>query len=331
MKVLAIGELTVDWLSLTSGESMLTACNFYRYPGGNAANVGIVASRLGLNVEILAKIGDDLHGQYLLAALAENKLDLSQVIVDGNYGTAQCYMTRNADGSPVYSNWPRPHAAQMLEIKDIDSSRLAACDLMHCTGISLVADPRRKAVLEAVKTAKEKGVIIAFDACFPTGQSKDGEQAARSLMDSVDIIKVNLAELAFWSGGSIEENPEKMAQKLLQDIKPAALVVTLGKDGAQIYLKEGMVQAKAYPVDCLCDVGAGDAFMAGLYYGLSKVLSGRSKRNELYSLPPKHWREILKPACLAGALATREIGATEKFPLLPEFERALESHAALVD
>lgn len=323
MKVLAIGELTVDWLSLEKGETMLSARNFYRYPGGNAANVAVIAARLGLNSSLIAKIGNDLHGQYLLSFLNKERLDLSQLKIVEGYPTAQCYMTTEAGGSPVYCNWPRPHAAQMLEISDVSETFLADADVLHCTGISLIGEPRRSAVKRACELAKRYGVILSYDACFPTGRAEEERQIAASIMQLADIIKVNLSELSFWSAMPEDSPWDEMAAKLLSSVNPCALVVTLAEKGALIYTKDGRVKADPYPASCQSDVGAGDAFMAGLYFGLGQCLPQKDKREALYALPLSAWPDIVRPACLAGALAVEAIGATEGFPGLAEFQNRL--------
>ncbi|MBX9721639.1 MAG: carbohydrate kinase family protein, partial [Candidatus Obscuribacterales bacterium] len=83
--------MTVDWLSLERGESMMTARHFYRYLGGNAANVAVGLARLGLDSVILSRVGSDIHGEYLLQCLKREKVDASWVSIDPGQSTSQCF------------------------------------------------------------------------------------------------------------------------------------------------------------------------------------------------------------------------------------------------
>ena len=82
MKVVTIGELVVDWIAVEKSASWQDPQTFIRSLGGNAANVALGLSRLGSEVRLVAKVGADLHGNYLLQHF--NSLDIDHELLSSN-------------------------------------------------------------------------------------------------------------------------------------------------------------------------------------------------------------------------------------------------------
>ena len=301
----------------------MSATDFYRYAGGNTANVAIGLARLGVAVKLIAKVGSDFHGQYLKDILAAEGVDLSCLVEDARYPTAQCYMTIDHDGSPVYRNWPKPHAADMLGPEDIDKTVFDSAGFVHSTGISLVTSPRRQAVMHGVELCKSKDIVLSFDACFPSGLGGQAHDSALVVMKQVQILKMNLDELRFWSQMPTGTDIDLMVGKVKELAAPLALVVTLGADGALLYTGAGKIQCAPHKVATVCDVGAGDAFMAGMIYALVRKLPDQGRLEALARLSAPDWAGIAKAGAVCGALCTLSVGATETFPRLPELEALL--------
>lgn len=323
MKAVSIGELAVDWLSLERGESMMTAREFYRYLGGNASNVAVGLARLGLESCIISKVGADIHGDYLLACLEREHVDVSFVVQDKELPTAQCYMTRREDGFPDYYAWPSPNASKCLRPEDVTQECLDNSWIWHLAAVSFLAKPRRFAMQYAIEQASLRKKLISFDACFPLVESDGGRIAAWQAMHKADIIKFNQAEIAYWSGLSEGSSIEDMVAKVLLDLKPALLVVTLAEKGAYLFSGGKSIFCPPYPVQSIGDVGPGDAFSAGLIYGLSTLKEAGRDKNSLYKLDLDSWLRLARYGACAGALVTRAHSATEKFPRLDELEACL--------
>lgn len=318
-----IGELTVDWLSLEYGESMMTARQFYRYMGGNATNVAVGLARLGLKSAVISRVGDDIHGEYLLASLQAEGVDASWVVKDSLQPTAQCYMTRRKDGLPDYYSWPSPNASKMLDPDDVKDECFENSWIWHLAAVSFIAKPRRFAMEHSVKKADEYGKIISFDACFPLVDSRGGREAAWQAMHSADILKFNLAELAYWSSSPFDADLKTMVSQISRKLHPAILIVTLAEKGAWLFCREQAAFCPPYPVKSVGDVGPGDAFSAGLIYGLSTLGDGSVSKSDLRELKLDDWVRLSRYASCAGALVTRSYSATESFPKLDELKLAL--------
>jgi ribokinase len=86
-------------------------------------------------------------------------------------------------------------------------------------------------------------------------------------------------------------------------------VVTLGADGCLWITGGDHGYVEGFRVDTQGTIGAGDAFAAGVAWGMARRLS---------------WPEACRVANAVGALSTRDIDAQTALPTLDEVERLLE-------
>ncbi len=376
MSVVTIGEVVVDWISTEVGTDFTDAKDFVRSLGGNASNVAIGLARLGVEVRLIGKRGDDPHGKYLDSVLQNERVNLNDLIVDQGSPTAQCYVFRHEREEYSFFNWPRPNASHLLTEDEVNEKSLADATFLHATGISLTIAPRRHAVIKALKMAKKMGVPISFDAGFPTGEDREAREFALTALKTADIVKVNLSELEFWTDALEKENlteakherkightagmlPNKplsativdpldqstkkasdeviaMGKKLSGflsvsnngDVSGPNLIVTLGAFGSLLITRSAEdVFAPALPADSVSELGAGDAFVAGMIAELLNC-AGESKESQadyLYKLNNEDWRRVLTIANAVGALSTRSMTAWEALPTREELSALVKT------
>lgn len=346
--VVAIGELVVDWISTSKGGGFIESDVFVKSLGGNASNVAIALARLGTGSRILAKVGNDIHGKYLLHILAREGVDTSYVLVDENAPTAQCYVFTTLDNDNTFLNWPPGNAASRLTADDITENRFADAAAIHSTGISLTHEPRRTAVLQTLKRGKELGLVLSFDAGFPTGQGQESIDALKTAVSLADIIKVNLLELFFWArhiGISIEdtdldfiaayENPPSsgheakssfstpdlskerildLAKRLFSAFKPKILLVTMAHHGSVVLSANHETWGKAFEVESVSGVGAGDAYVAGFLHALIASNDGTKLMQSLENISPDRLLYCINFASAVGAISTTHVSAYEGLP-----------------
>lgn len=351
MAGVTIGEVVVDWISTVVDADFFEARSFVRSLGGNASNVAIGLARLGTPVKLIGKRGDDPHGRYLESVLINENVNLEHLMVDRSSPTAQCYVFRHAHEEYSFLNWPRPNASHMLSEDEIKSEQLDGAAFLHATGISLTVSPRRQAVLKALALASNKGILVSFDAGFPTGEDEEARKSARQALTLASLIKVNLAELKFWSQtmasdhcvktemtalrdkglstasdldgglsgvkvvdratGEVAVWVHELAQSLVSRLD-AHLVITLGSEGALMAASDRKpIFAPAFKVDSVSELGAGDAFMAGLLHSLHRVLKPGAS---LFEISDSEWTRVLRFASAVGALSTMAETAWETLP-----------------
>ncbi len=91
-KILVVGSLVMDLIVSTKkfpelGETVI-GTSFATAPGGKGANQAVQAARLGADVTLVGKVGNDSNGEELLKSLKESGVDISFIKTTGNAPTA---------------------------------------------------------------------------------------------------------------------------------------------------------------------------------------------------------------------------------------------------
>lgn len=326
--IVAIGELVVDWISLEKGRPWGESQTFLRSPGGNAANVAQALARLGSKARLVAKIGKDIHAGYLLEALGLAGVDCEHVYSTDQFATAQCYVLTDSNDENLFYNWPKPNACHKLTVDDLGDV-FDQAQILHTTGISLTVEPRSLAIIESIKRACERGLVVSFDAGFPTGEGELARSRVMEAMSLAHILKVNLPELYYWLGLDGEplqldrsgfKRVEQYGRQLKEHTAAEILLLTLGAQGSIIISDRESVFTEPARVESLAGVGAGDAYCAAVMHKLSQVLP--VDKPEAAARPPLaeiiNWHEVGRFANIVGALATRTVSASQGLPSLEE-------------
>ena len=284
--LLTIGELVVDWIATTKGASWSKPDTFLRSPGGNAANVATAYARLGGQSRLVAKVGSDIHGRYLLETLGDSGIDTRFIFETSRYPTAQCYVLTGEDEENIFFNWPKPNACHQLTVKELSPDMFEGAFALHATGISLTVEPRSHFVIAAMRRARELGLLISFDAGFPYGEGELARKLTREAMSLSHMIKVNLPELIYWLGRSKHEVPPadlaksptkpghldillSYSRDLMNQTGAHVVLCTLGAHGSIVVTDQKEKYYEPLRVKSLAGVGAGDAYVAAVLYQLS--------------------------------------------------------------
>ena len=91
-RILVVGSFVMDLIVSANrfpqkGETVL-GCGYQTAPGGKGANQAVQAARLGADVTMVGKVGDDAFGKELLASARQAGVDVSHVIVSGENHSA---------------------------------------------------------------------------------------------------------------------------------------------------------------------------------------------------------------------------------------------------
>jgi fructokinase len=300
--LLTIGELVVDWIATSIGSTWSKPDTFLRSAGGNAANVATAYARLGGAARLVAKVGSDIHGRYLLETLSDSGIDTRFVFETSRFPTAQCYVLTGEDEENIFFNWPKPNACHQLTIKELSPDMFKGAFALHATGISLTVEPRSHFVIAAIRKARDLGMLVSFDAGFPYGDGELARKLTREAMSLAHVVKVNLHELIYWLGKRshpvvLEEliaAPDKSehlsvllgySRDLLNQTGAQVVLCTLGAHGSIVVTEQSEKFYSPIKVESLAGVGAGDAYVAAVLYQLSLNLK---KLQALPEGPARH-------------------------------------------
>jgi sugar/nucleoside kinase (ribokinase family) len=273
--------------------------------GASAAITAVAAARLGLKVALVAVVGDDPAGTFMLGQLAAEGVDVSAVIVrDGAPTGMTVALSRGGDRAILTALG----AMASLTAADIPPGVLARARHVHVSSYFLLADALGPGLAGVLAGARAAGARTSLDTNWdPSGRWVDGHLSAA--LAQADLLLPNEAEALALSGAA---SPEAAARALL-DAGPGRLAVKLGERG--VLCAEGPVfyQVSLPPVTPVDTTGAGDCFNAGLIAGL------------LQGLPLPAAAAL---GCAAGALSTGALGGTAGAPGLAAATE-LASHAAI--
>lgn len=306
--IVALGECLIDFTP--KGLSAQGNALFERNPGGAPANVAVAVARLGGSGAFIGKVGNDAFGQFLADTMASNGVDISGLSFSREAPTTLAFVHLDGKGDRSFSFYRTPGADILLSCADVRLSLIDSARVFHFGSVSMTDEPSRTATLEAARYAREKGVIVSYDPNLRPALWKSMDEAREWIIKGFDhahIVKVSEEELTFLTG---EPDLRKGAMALYQRFQPRILLVTLGERGCIFTMDGCMDQLPASKVDAIDTTGAGDAFLGGFLYFLTR------RDCLLADLPFAYLRDAVEFANFAGALATTKSGAIPALPTL---------------
>ena len=213
------------------------------------------AASLGVKTGIASFVGNDFPQPYL-NALKSTQLDLSDFkILPGK--TPKCWIMTDPKGgqfSIINQGVMRDLAKHPLPTNIIQNS-----DYIHI----MTGDP--DTMIKIAQLAKQQNAKISFDPCQYTYWYN--QQQCKKMLELADIIFANENEARF-----ILEKIGKHYEKDFMDFVDIAIITRHDK-GSTIYTDGKNVGiGVAKPATFVDQTGAGDAYRAGFYLGLSKGL-----------------------------------------------------------
>jgi sugar/nucleoside kinase (ribokinase family) len=272
--------------------------------GGSAAITAVAAARLGLKVALIAAVGSDPAGTFMLDQLTREGVDVSAVIVrDGTPTGMTVALSRGGDRAILTALG----AIASLTSADVPHDVLARARHVHVSSYFLLAESLGPGLAATLAAARAAGARTSLDTNWdPSGRWADGHLPA--VVAQADLLLPNEAEALALSGAS---SPEAAALALVG--AGPAVAVKLGERGVLCADQSGMYQVSLPPVTPVDTTGAGDCFNAGLIAGLVQGLP----------LPA-----AAALGCAVGALSTGALGGTAGAPGLPAATDAAR-HAAI--
>ncbi len=216
--------------------------------GGCAGNIAYNLKLLGEEPRIMATVGKDFAPYAQWLAVCGISKDTIKVLDDAF--TAQAYITTDLDDNQITAFHPGAMSFSHQNLVPNDP---------HIR-IGLISPDGKEGMIQHAAQFKEKGIPFIFD----PGQGMpmfDGDEIL-SLVEMATWVTLNdyEAQLMEERTGLI---PEEMAQKV------DGLIITKGAQGSLIYTPhETFHIPPAKPQATLDPTGCGDAYRAGLVYGL---------------------------------------------------------------
>lgn len=316
--VTALGELLIDFTengTSSQGNPLLEA-----NPGGAPCNVLAMLARLGKKVSFIGKVGKDMFGEQLKAAIEEVGIDSRNLVIDNEVHTTLAFVHTYPDGDRDFSFYRNPGADMMLTKDDIQTDLIQNSKVFHFGTLSSTHEGVKEATRYAIDVAKESGCIISFDPNLRPPLWNDLEDARVEMeygMTKCDILKISDNEVEFLFGTT---DYDKGAALIREKYNIPLVMITLGKEGSRAYYKDMRVEVAPFLQDNTIETtGAGDTFCAS---AINYVLE-----HGLDNLTEENLTELLTFANAAASLITTKKGALRVMPSRQEVVDFIASRA----
>ncbi len=292
--ITVLGSINMDLVTVTRkdpsiGETVL-GDQFSTIPGGKGANQAVAAAKLGADVQMIGRIGDDLFGQEYLNHFMKLGISTENVepVTDEKTGIASITVYEGDNKIIVV-----PGANNFLTPEVVDDHKE---DIIKSDWLLLQLEIPLESVEKSLEIAYKNGVKVILNPAPFHKIPKDWIKMATYLTPN-QYEAAQLLDLY------------KKDEKLLNNLKEK-LVITKGSAGVVIFEGNKEQSIPALKVEAVDTTGAGDTFNGALAVGLSEG---------------KSLREACQFAARAAAISVTKLGAQLGMPNRTELDDQLDA------
>jgi len=217
--------------------------------GGTAGNIAYNLKQLGGDPLVMATVGEDIEPY--LYRLHRLGIDATQLRKIPGQFTAQAFITTDLDDNQITAF----HPGAMNHAHEIHVDGALGAEL------AIIAPDGKEGMLQHARECAAQGIAFLFD----PGQGLpmfSGEELLE-FVRLADYVAVNDYE-----GKMLEEKTGRSLADLAREVR--ALVLTLGAQGSRIYAGGAVHDIPVAKAARVVDpTGCGDAYRAGLLYGIA--------------------------------------------------------------
>lgn len=306
-QLITMGETMVSFTPGASG-ALRYVPDYRMRVAGAESNLAIGASKLGIDVGWISKLGEDEFGHYILNGIRAEGVDTKGIIFDTNNPTGIMFKETGVGETKVYY-YRSGSAASHLVPEDLNEEYFKGAKILHLTGITpVLSETCKETVLKAIEIAEKLGIQISFDPNIRKKLWKDTDFSPLirdiTLRSNIVLLGLDEAKVLFDT-----EKQEEIFEILFTKGKAELVAIKDGAEGAWVGNKEMTKKLPPFPCKCIEPIGAGDGFNAGF-------LSGVIKGKDLITCG--------RMGTIAGALATQTTGDIEGYPSEDQMQRAID-------
>ncbi len=298
-RIVVVGSVNTDMVVKgrqlpTPGETV-TGGHFVMAAGGKGANQAVAAARLGAEVTLVAKVGQDIFGDQAIKNFHREGIQTDYLLRDGRNATGVALILVDERGENLIS--VASGANHALTPSEIHNA--AAC-IRSADVLMLQLETLMETVCEAARIASEAGVPVILDPAPAAPLSSD-------LLRHIDYLTPNESEAEQLTGIAVmDEATARQATVKLLAAGAKNVLVTMGAKGVLAANAGQAVMISAPKITAVDTTAAGDAFNGGLAWALGHGMD---------------FIAAVRHASFVGALSATRLGAQPSLPTKDELER----------
>jgi len=273
--ILNIGICTVDVIARTVDEfpprgGLRLFDELTLTTGGNAVNCSIALAKMGLNCEMIIKVGQDILGDFVLQEARRHGIGIDGVIRESGTSTPFTFVCVHSDGQRSFIHTMGTNATMCFEEVNLDIVRRAR--FCFFTGTMVMATIDGEQTARVLQEAQRAGVVTLLDTVYTDAASQERwREVIHPCLPYLDYFIPSEPEAQAITG---QDEPPAMA-RYFQDRGCKNAVIKLAERGAFCRDAAGDEQVvPAYQIEDVVDTtGAGDCWSAGFLAGLHQGAS----------------------------------------------------------
>lgn len=296
-RIVVIGSANTDMVVKSKklplpGETILGG-TFFMNAGGKGANQAVAAARLGGNVTLVTKVGNDIFGKQTIEGLKKENINTGFVFVDEETpsGTALIMVNEEGENCIVVAPGANAHLlpTDISNVKNITRAEIILMQLeIPMETIAVVA--------KNAKTNKQKLILNPAPA-----RKLDDE-----LLNGLFLITPNETEASVLTGITVtDEATASQAAHVFLSKGVQNIIITLGKQGAWFQNKNMKLKVNAPVVNAMDTTAAGDTFTGALTVALTEEMD---------------WEQAIRFAVKAASISVTRMGAQTSVPYRNEID-----------
>lgn len=295
-KIVVVGSSNTDMVLKTSrfpmpGETLLGG-EFFMFPGGKGANQAVAAARMGAQVALICKLGNDIFGKQAIEGFEREGIITKYIVKDSEVasGTALILVDGNGENEIVVASG----ANAKLSIDDI---LVAKEELNNADVILLQLEIPIESVLLTAKNSFLKGKKVILNPA-------PAQEIPAEIFSHLYLITPNETEAESLTGVQVtDEQSAQIAADVLIGRGVKNVIITLGASGAYFRNAAVSMMVAAPKVKAIDTTAAGDVFNGVLAVQIANNLD---------------WNVAISTACLAASISVTRMGAQSSAPFLSE-------------
>jgi ribokinase len=294
-EILVIGSSNTDMVVKTDevplpGETKLGG-TFFMNAGGKGANQAVAAARLGGNVTLVTKLGNDIFGKQTLEGLKKENINTNFVLSDESNPSGTALIIVNAKGENCIVVAPGANAT--LFPADIDKVE----NLHDAAVILLQLEIPMETIHHIAKLARANKQKLILN---PAPAQKLDDELLRGLY----LITPNETEAFYLTGIRVnDETTASAAAEFFLKKGVENVIITLGREGAFFQNGHSKIKVSAPVVEALDTTAAGDTFNGAITVAITENMG---------------WEKAMRFAVQAASVSVTRMGAQASVPYRTE-------------
>jgi ribokinase len=259
--------------------------------GGKGANQAVAAARLGGNVTLVTKLGDDIFGRQTLEGLKKENINTNYVFFDKSNPSGTALIIVNTAGENCIVVAPGANANLFpADIEKVENLRDATVILLQ---LEIPMDTINY-IAKLAKVNKQKLILN------PAPAQKLNDELLRGLY----LITPNETEAFYLTGIQVkDETSASAAADVLLKKGVENIIITLGRKGAFFQNDQLKIKVSAPVVEPLDTTAAGDTFNGAITVALTENME---------------WDKAIRFAVQAASISVTRMGAQSSVPYRKE-------------